>query len=103
MPYSCGMNIKETIKRAGGQALVGKICGCTPQAVQAWINKNSLPNTEWTGKTNYALKICKQASLLGHKIDPLDLCPGAGQYMQSSEKVVQPEPEGEVSYASHRA
>ena len=79
------MDIQTIIKQAGGQALVGKICGCSAQAVQGWMDKGKLPNSEWLGTTNYALKISQQAALLGHHIDPLDICPGAGQYMEQQQ------------------
>ena len=97
------MKVKELIIKSGGQTLVGKICGVSRQAVSNWVACNSLPNSEWTGKTNYAVKISQQAKMLGHEIHPLELCPGAGQYMKSTQNnVVQSEPQSEVSYASHR-
>jgi len=78
------MNVRDIIKRAGGQTLVANICGMSKQGVQSWINKDSLPATEWTGRTHYASLVSQQAALLGHEITPLDICPGAGQYMSQS-------------------
>ncbi len=102
------MDIKEAIKQAGGASVVARACSAklskpiTRFAVYRWVKNNKLPSTEWNGSTQYASTISALAKMLGHDIHPLELCPGAGQYMQSSKKVVQPEPEGEVSYASHR-
>ena len=76
------MGIEEAIKKAGGKGQVARICNVTWQSVSRWERAGKLPASEWTGETQYARLICEQARLLRSEIDPLDLCPGAGQYMQ---------------------
>jgi len=51
-----------------------------------WRKRGRLPRTEWTGETQYARVICDLARAFGHEIEPLDLCPGAGQYMVPPER-----------------
>ena len=103
------MDIKEAIKQAGGASVVARACSAklpkpiTRFAVYRWVKNNKLPSTEWSGTTQYAFTIAALAKILGHKIQPIDLCPGAGQYMKTAEnKLVQPEPKSEGSHASHR-
>lgn len=40
-------------------SVVADICGLTPKAVYKWIERGSLPRTEFTGETDYAGKIAK--------------------------------------------
>jgi len=75
------MNTRDIVKIAGGQTIVARLCGVQRQAVNRWCNANSLPVSEWTGRTRYAEKIAKLAQMLGHDLSPLDICPLAGQYM----------------------
>jgi len=75
------MDIKKAIELAGGKGQVARICDVTWQSVFRWEKAGKLPFSEWTGETEYARLICAQADLLRHKIDPLEICPGAGQYM----------------------
>jgi len=101
------MDIKEAIKQAGGASVVARACSAklpkpiTRFAVYRWIKKNKLPSTEWNGATQYASTISTLAKLLGSQIHPLDLCPGAGQYMQTSEnKMVHPDPKSGEHHAN---
>jgi len=84
------MDIKTIIKQAGGAGVVAR--ACTAQGMKlgryaphAWIKQGALPQSEWTGKTSYARVICDLARIFGHDIDPLDICPGAAQYMEHPE------------------
>ncbi|GLW38499.1 Cro/Cl family transcriptional regulator [Pectobacterium carotovorum] len=38
-------------------SVVAKACGLTPKAIYKWIDRGSLPRTEFTDETNYAEKI----------------------------------------------
>lgn len=42
-----------------GVAEVAKACGISPRAVYKWLNKGSLPKTEFYGGTQYAMTIEK--------------------------------------------
>ncbi|MTI13804.1 YdaS family helix-turn-helix protein [Sansalvadorimonas verongulae] len=64
--------IVEAIEELGLQG-VASVCGVTYQAVRKWKAKGRLPRTEWTGETNYALRIEKATN---GKIKQSDLCPG---------------------------
>ncbi|WP_167632483.1 hypothetical protein [Mariprofundus ferrooxydans] len=57
-------------------------CGVTNQAIQLWLSNGRLPLSEITGKSSHAKIIAEMASANGHEINPIDLCPGAVQYMQ---------------------
>jgi len=40
-------------------SVVADVCGLTPKAVYKWLERGSLPRTEFTGETDYAGKIAK--------------------------------------------
>ena len=40
-------------------SVVAEVCGLTPKAIYKWIERGSLPRTEFTGETEYADKIAK--------------------------------------------
>ena len=48
--------LSEAIKNIGVLA-TSLACGCSQRAVYKWIEKGSLPRTDFTGETNYAEKI----------------------------------------------
>jgi len=56
-------------------------CGFSIELFSNWIRRG-MPASEWTGKTQHAAKI---AEVLQHEISPLEICPGAGQYMAAKE------------------
>jgi len=76
------MELKDVFLKAGGKAQVARICGVTWQSVLRWERANKMPESEWSGRTDYARRICDQAKLLGHTIHPIDICPMSGPYMQ---------------------
>jgi len=86
------MDIKTALDLAGGQSRFAYACKSrlgieiTRSAVNAWACKNKLPNSEWTGKTQYSVLICDLANAFGHNITPIELCPGAGQYMSQPDE-----------------
>lgn len=40
-------------------SVVADVCGLTPKAIYKWLERGSLPRTEFTGETKYADKIAK--------------------------------------------
>ena len=81
------MRISEAIEKAGGSGAIIKACASrgidvSHQRVYNWKVRDQLPNTEWTGDTSIAPIICDLVLAVSNiDITPLDLCPGAGQYM----------------------
>jgi len=85
------MNIREKIDMAGGLTQVARACTnkgmpVSVTYVQKWGKQNRLPPSDWLGTTQYAAVICDLIKALGREeTHPLDLCPGAGQYMQQQD------------------
>jgi len=75
------MDIKTHLENAGGQSEVARACSLTRQAIGQWVELNRLPYSEIAGRTRYAAIIAKMAQANGHDVTPLDICPGAPQYM----------------------
>ena len=85
------MDIRKAIDLAGGPKAVATACtnrglDVERTSVSMWKQRNALPVSEWKGTTIYAHVICDLIKAMGHDgVHPLDLCPGAGQYMQQPE------------------
>lgn len=47
----------EDVLKTVKVAVVARVCGLTPKAVYKWIERGSLPRTEFTGETDYAALI----------------------------------------------
>lgn len=56
------MNLKSCIDDAGGVYTVAAWIGKTPRAMYKWLEKDSLPRTEYTGQTNYSEIIEQQTN-----------------------------------------
>ena len=84
------MEISKAIKMAGGNGAVVKAISnrgtpVSKQVVNSWRSRNRLPASEWKGETQYASVICDLIKVMCNEdVHPIDLCPGAGQYMQSN-------------------
>jgi len=85
--YLLAMDVKQAIEKADGQSTVARACvargfeNVNRFVVHQWSKANKLPTSEWTGETQYAEVICDLLAVFGHNVKPIDLCPGAGQYM----------------------
>ena len=77
------MEVREAIKKAGGGSAVSRYLRISRSAVSLWAMKNKMPISEWTGRTSHTAKIAELAALLNDPFAPIDVCPLAGQYMQS--------------------
>jgi len=81
------MDVKTAIDMAGGATNIVTAFGnrgiiLTQPQVSTWKLRNTLPKSEWFGSTSYAAVICDLISVMGYpEVSPIDLCPGAGQYM----------------------
>lgn len=42
-------------------SVVAEACGLTPKAIYKWIERGTLPRTEFTGETNYAERISRSS------------------------------------------
>lgn len=38
-------------------SVVANVCGLTPKAIYKWIDRGTLPRTDFTGETDYAARI----------------------------------------------
>ena len=54
--------ISQAVKAVGGPVAAAKICGVRRQAVDKWIAKGSLPRTDYSGETSYALLLAESSS-----------------------------------------
>ncbi|OLU23854.1 hypothetical protein BVH06_22010 [Pseudomonas sp. PA27(2017)] len=64
------ITLKQAIDDAGGAAVAAAVCEVSPRAIYKWLAASSLPRTEYTGETDYAMRICAAASARGITIDP---------------------------------
>jgi hypothetical protein len=51
--------ISIAVEKVGGPVAAAKACGIRRQAVDKWLNKGSLPRTEYTGETDYARRLAE--------------------------------------------
>lgn len=61
--------LKKSIDDAGGVPAVALACGKTPRAIYKWLIADALPRTEYTGETQYAMKIAELAAAKGKPFD----------------------------------
>jgi predicted DNA-binding transcriptional regulator AlpA len=53
--------LSEAIK-AIGVMTIANACGCSSRAIYKWMEKGSLPRTDFTGETEYAERIANASS-----------------------------------------
>jgi len=63
-------SVSIAINRAGGPIAAAKACGVSRQAIDKWIDRGSLPRTDYSGETNYAEKLAAAASARSFPFDP---------------------------------
>ncbi|MFB8829084.1 hypothetical protein ACE0DR_06160 [Azotobacter sp. CWF10] len=61
--------LRESINKAGGVANAAAICGVSQRAIYKWLTTGALPRTEYTGETNYAVRLAAVAAELGNSFD----------------------------------
>lgn len=61
--------LRKSIDAAGGVTVVALACGKSPRAVYKWLSAECLPRTEYTGETDYALRIAGLARARGQDFD----------------------------------
>lgn len=68
-------SLSEVIKTIGVQP-ISAACGCSPRAIYKWIEKGSLPRTDFTGETHYAEQIaCASAGKYSAELIKQISCP----------------------------
>ncbi|WP_418338421.1 hypothetical protein [Pseudomonas citronellolis] len=72
-PSSAEGPVADAVALAGGAIAVARACGKSRQAVDKWVRSNQLPRTEYTGETDYAVRIADLAKARGEEVDPLEL------------------------------
>ncbi|MGX5699545.1 hypothetical protein ACWKWF_08075 [Acinetobacter kookii] len=60
--------VKEIINDAGGVSAVATAVNITDRSVYKWIEKNSLPRSEYTGETDYATHIATLSKKFTRKV-----------------------------------
>ncbi|WKN20845.1 hypothetical protein [Azotobacter vinelandii] len=61
--------LKESINKAGGVANAATICEVSQRAIYKWLTAGVLPRTEYTGETDYALRLAEAAAERGNPFD----------------------------------
>lgn len=49
--------LRDAIDKLGGVTECARVCGITPRGVYKWLQRDSLPRTEYTGETSYARRM----------------------------------------------
>lgn len=49
--------LREAIQQVGGPEKASRICEVSSRAVYKWLDSERLPRTEYTGETDYAVKL----------------------------------------------
>ncbi|SIR83900.1 hypothetical protein SAMN05216509_5319 [Pseudomonas sp. B10] len=62
--------ISIAIESAGGPIAAAIACSISRQSIDKWLAKGSLPRTEYTGETSYAVSIAALASANGKPFEP---------------------------------
>lgn len=54
--------ISSAVKAVGGPAAAAKACGIKRQAIDKWLLKGVLPRTDYTGETDYAIRLAEASA-----------------------------------------
>lgn len=49
--------LKKAVQKVGGVSVAAKVCGVSPRAIYKLLAKGSLPRTDYTGETDYAVRL----------------------------------------------
>lgn len=61
--------VSIAVEFAGGPIASAKACGIRRQAVDKWLAKGALPRTEYTGETDYAVRLAAAAAERGNPFE----------------------------------
>lgn len=69
--------LRESINKVGGVANAAAVCGVSQRAIYKWLTAAALPRTEYTGETDYAVRLAAVAAERGTPFDAAWLLAGA--------------------------
>lgn len=78
--------LKEAVQSVGGAKAAAKACGVSVRAIYKWIAADALPRTEYTGETDYVVRLAKAADSKGKPFD-LDRLKAVASPRKGSEPV----------------
>lgn len=61
--------LRESIIKVGGVMKASAICGVSQRAIYKWLTAEALPRTEYTGETDYAVRLAAAAAERGNPFD----------------------------------
>ncbi|WP_349573087.1 hypothetical protein [Azotobacter salinestris] len=61
--------LRESIIKVGGVMKASAICGVSQRAIYKWLTAEALPRTEYTGETDYAVRLAAAAAKRGNPFD----------------------------------
>lgn len=61
--------LSRAVEAVGGPISAAKACRISRQAIDRWLTRGVLPRTEYTGETNYAVRLAEAAAERGHPFD----------------------------------
>jgi len=63
------ITLKQAVEDAGGAAVAARACEVSTRAIYKWLASSSLPRTEYTGETDYAVRLGAAAAARGKPFD----------------------------------
>ncbi|MFC0708333.1 hypothetical protein [Azorhizophilus paspali] len=61
--------LREAISKIDGVANAASICGVSQRAIYKWLTAGALPRTEYTGETDYAVRLAAAAAERGNPFE----------------------------------